>query len=326
MPAAWTRSGADVPPPPGCEPAGARIAGVTPLILLVPGALALLAGVAILRSFGPGFRIGRLLASTPVLPLPEVLRLADGPERYVGVRGRIDAEEPFEDDAHRPLVLQRVRLALRETQGWRTVDEQRRAVPFEIREGLDGLAIDGDALDAGLVVMPRESIGRADDVPERLPAGTPPDRAARLRVEYVSAVDHAIAIGVPRRATDGSVRLGPGRGRPLILSTLEPDEAMRILAGGDGRRSLAAAIALGGGLALVTLGVAWAILGAMTGIVSAASPEPSVAPGGDPRSAGQGPGLVGDPLMAIVLVVAIGLAAAVATYAWVRLRPPATRP
>lgn len=298
---------------------------MTPLILLLPGALALVAGVVLLRSFGPGFRVGRLLASTPVLPLPDVLALADGPERYVGVRGRVDAEEPFEDDAHRPLVLQRRRLALRDGQAWRTVDEQRRAVPFEIREGLDGLAVDGDALDEGLVVMPRESIGRAGDVPDGLPAGTPDDRPARLRVEHVSAVDHAIVIGVPRRTVDGGVRLGPGRGRPLILSTLEPDEAMRVLAGGDGRRTLAAAIALGGGLALVTLGLAWAILGAMTGVASAASPEPSVAPGGDPRSAGQGPGLVGDPLMAIGLVVVIGLAAALATYAWIRLRPPATR-
>ena len=97
--------------PAGPGVAGARIPGVTPLILLLPGALALVAGVALLRGFGPGYRIGRLLASTPVLPLPEVLALADGPERYVGVRGRIDAEEPFEDDAHRPLVLQRRRLA-----------------------------------------------------------------------------------------------------------------------------------------------------------------------------------------------------------------------
>lgn len=298
---------------------------MTPLILLLPGALALIAGVAILRSFGPGLRIGRLLASTPVLPLPEVLLMADGPERYVGVRGRIDAEEPFEDDAHRPLVLQRVRLALRDGHGWRTVDEQRRAVPFEVREGLDGLTVDGAALDEGLVVMPRESIGRAGDVPERLPAGTAGDLSARLRVEHVSAVDHAIVIGVPRRTADGTVRLGPGRGRPLILSTLEPDEAMRVLAAGGGRRTLAAAIALGGGLALVTIGLAWALLGAATGVASAASPEPSVAPGGDPRSSGQGPGLVGDPLMAIGLVVLIGLAAALATYAWVRLRPPATR-
>jgi hypothetical protein len=306
--------------------AGARIRAVTPLILIVPGVLALVGGIVILRSFGPAYRVARLLAATPVLPLPEVIALADGPERYVGVEGRIDAEDPFEDENHRPLVLRRTRLAVRSGQGWRTVDEQREAVPFEVREGLDGLAVDGDALDAGLVVMPRESVGTAADVMDRVPADTPPEREVRLRVEHVSAIDHAVVIGVPRRAADGLVRMTAGRGRPLILSTMGSDEAMRVLAGGDGRRTLAAAISLGAGLVLLTVGLAWALLGAMTQVALAASPEPSTAPGGDPRSAGQGPGLVGEPLVAIGLVVAIGVVAAVATYAWVRMtRPPEPR-
>jgi hypothetical protein len=101
---------------------------------------------------------------------------------------------------------------------------------------------------------------------------------------------------------------------------------MRVLAGDDGRRrTLAAAVTLGGGLALLTLGLAWAAIGAITGVAAAASPSPSAAPAGDPRSSGEGPGLVGDPLLAIGLVVVIGLAAALGTYAWVRLtRPTAT--
>jgi hypothetical protein len=52
--------------------------------------------------------------------------------------------------------------------------------------------------------------------------------------------------------------------------------------------------------------------------VLAASPTPTAAVGGDPRSAGQGPGLVGDPLLAIVIVVAIGVLSLVATLLWVR--------
>lgn len=51
----------------------------------------------------------------------------------------------------------------------------------------------------------------------------------------------------------------------------------------------------------------------------AASPSPAAPPGGDPRSAGAGPGLIGDPLMAITVVLAIGVAAALATYLYVRL-------
>ena len=50
----------------------------------------------------------------------------------------------------------------------------------------------------------------------------------------------------------------------------------------------------------------------------AASPTPTSAAGGDPRSAGEGPGLVGDPLLAIVAVVAIGFVTLVATLLWVR--------
>jgi len=48
----------------------------------------------------------------------------------------------------------------------------------------------------------------------------------------------------------------------------------------------------------------------------AASPTPDAV--GDPRSSGQGPGLVGDPLAAILIVVAIALVALVATLVYVR--------
>jgi hypothetical protein len=52
-----------------------------------------------------------------------------------------------------------------------------------------------------------------------------------------------------------------------------------------------------------------------------ATPVPTPA-AGDPRSAGQGPGLVGEPLMAVIGVVAVGIATVVLTLAWLRLRPP----
>jgi hypothetical protein len=51
----------------------------------------------------------------------------------------------------------------------------------------------------------------------------------------------------------------------------------------------------------------------------AASPAPTTVAGGDPRSAGEGPGLVGTPVVAIGLVFAIGIGAALVTLAWVRL-------
>ena len=69
----------------------------------------------------------------------------------------------------------------------------------------------------------------------------------------------------------------------------------------------AVALASGAGLALST-----------AARTLAASPAPTTAAGGDPRSSGQGPGLVGDPLWAIAIVLAIALLSLLATVAYVR--------
>ena len=291
-----------------------------PLILIVAGFVALGIGAAVLRRYGPRYRVGRLLAATPEIPISEAIALADGPPRYVAVRGRIDAEAEFEDAAHQPLVLRRTRLEIRSADAWLTIDDRREAVDFEVREGLDHIAIDHASLGDGLVVVPRESVGLAGEMPDHLPPGTAPDTPVRLRVDQVSSVDHAVVIGVPvgdPSVPDG-VRLTSGLGRPLILCTLERPEAMRVLADGGRQRPLAAALALGLGLALVTVGVAWAMLGAMTATAMAASPSPTAGLGGDPRSSGQGPGLVGDPILAIGAVLAIGIVATALTLAYVR--------
>jgi hypothetical protein len=67
-------------------------------------------------------------------------------------------------------------------------------------------------------------------------------------------------------------------------------------------------------IAGVALLVHWA-----PALVLAAEPTPSGGTGGgDPRSAGEGPGLVGDPLFAIGVVALIGLVALLATLAYVR--------
>ena len=72
-----------------------------------------------------------------------------------------------------------------------------------------------------------------------------------------------------------------------------------------------AADAIAGTAAAVLL-----VLAAAPAIVLAATPTPD--PMGDPRSAGQGPGLVGDPALAILAVVAIALLAVTLTLAYVR--------
>jgi hypothetical protein len=298
---------------------------VEPLIVVVAGLAALGAGALVLRSFGPGYRVGRLLASTPRATIEEAEAVAAGGRpRYLRIDGRLDSDEDFPDEHERPLVYRRRRLEARRGRRWVVLEQDVQLVPFEVRAGLAALAIDGGSLAEGLVVLPRESVGTAAEVPDRVPAGTPPETPLRYRIEQVSAVEHATVLGVPSRGPDGRTVLGAGLGRPLILSTVEPTEAMQLLAGGRRGRPIAAIGLLAGGVGLVALGLAWAVVQAVAativpGPVLAATPSASPGIAGDTRSAGEGPGLVGAPLLAIGIVGLIAVLAVVATLVYVRV-------
>lgn len=54
-------------------------------------------------------------------------------------------------------------------------------------------------------------------------------------------------------------------------------------------------------------------------VVLGATPSPSEPPAGDTRSSGEGAGFVGQPIVAVALVLGVGLVAAGATLVYVRL-------
>ena len=298
---------------------------MAPLLLAAAGLLALVAATVILRSFGPGYRVGRLLAAAPRVTVAEARRIAEsGEPRYVRVDGRIDSDAEFEDADHRPLVLRRTTFEWREADSgpWTTFESSLEAVPFVVREGLDEIGVEGDAIAEGLVVVRRESLGRAVDLGERAPDGISPHARARLRIEQVSSVEHATVAGVPARSAGGGLSIGPGLGRPLILTTLEGDEAMRVLTGGaTGRARLAVAGLVAGGLLIGVAALWWLFdwFGGGVATALAASPDPTLRPGSDTRSSGGGPGLVGEPLLAILGVIGLGLLSVIASLAYVRL-------
>jgi hypothetical protein len=290
---------------------------VDALLPLAAALLALGAALAVVRSLGPRSRIARLLRVVPRVTVGEAIALAhagNGP--YVRIDGRIDSEAEFEDGDHRPLVIRQTRIQVQRDGVWGDVEVIREAVPFEIREGLDGIAIDSDAVGDGLVVMPRESVGTVGDLGDRLPDDLPDELPARVVLELVSSVEHAVALGVPALDSAGRPRLGPGRGRPLVVSTMEPAEAMRTLgAGHRGRTRVAAGLVV----LAITLAVLGVILLIAPGDVLGASPDPTMAPGNDTRSPGEGPGFVGALGPAFLAVAGIAVLAIVLTTAYVRL-------
>jgi hypothetical protein len=232
-------------------------------VLLGIGALA--AGWLAMRSLGPRVRIGRILASTPVVPVDRAVEIArSGKPRYVGVGGRVDADEEFLDENERPLIYRRTRLELQGGAAWTAVEDRREALPFEIAGATARIAVDQDDLRDGLVVVVRESVGTAGEIPDRLPAGTPPATPARLQVEHVSTLDHALVLGVPTLDPERGPIVRAGFGRPLIVTTLEPAEAMRLLAMGRRRTTQVASVLLGLGAGLVVVGAAWGLVDAIT--------------------------------------------------------------
>ena len=205
-------------------------------VLILLGIIAGIAGWLLLRRAGSGWRVGRLLAAAPHRSLAEARALAQSSEpAYIRVHGRVDSTEEFPGDRGMPVVYRRQRLQRRSGRsGWSTFDDERLAVPFGLRDSGERVGIDADALGEGLVVVPRISDGVASELPEdaieRPLPELPPQTPVRLRIEQVSTVDHATAAGVPVLDASGEVTLGPGLGRPLLLTNLDIDEAMRVLA------------------------------------------------------------------------------------------------
>ncbi len=234
---------------------------VTPLLVVAAGIVSIGLGTLLLGSYGGRGRVGRLLAVTPTTTFAATRDLAaSGARRYVRIEGRLDSDEEFPDEHGRPLVLRRRRVEARLRGRWHVLDEQLKAVPFRLRDGVDVITVDAEALDEGLVTLAKESTGTASEVVDRLATRLPPATPVRLRIEQLSSVEHASVLGVPTISADGTVRMTHGTGRPLVVCTLEREEAMRVLAGGARARPIAAALALALGMALLAAGFGWALL------------------------------------------------------------------
>jgi hypothetical protein len=229
-------------------------------ILAVAAVAALAVALLLLRSIGPRYRIGRLISATPQRTIDDAIAIArDGESRYVRVNGRISSDEEFPDDQNRPLVYRRTRLEVQVADGgWSSIVDEREAVPFGVETRQSYIAVDDAALDGGLVVIPRVSVGKVSDLPADLaadvPSGTAPDADARLTIEQLSAVEHATVVGQPVQR-DAGATMTAGLGRPLIVTILDQPAAMRVLAGDHRGRVVVATIALGVGLGLLAAAV-----------------------------------------------------------------------
>jgi len=280
-----------------------------------------------------------------VAPVSPREALLAGDAHYLAVSGNIDAVEAFEDENHRPLVYRRERVLVADGSAWREIDHVVRSVPFVLSDGGHSVAIDAEKLAEGLVVIERQWDGSVEELatanrdyqdPESGTlvaqlAATAPSTRARVILEQISTLDRGTAAGVLR---DGTLTVG-GAGQPLVLTTLDRREALRILGSGQ-RVSLAAGsialLLLIAGLLLLLAGGAALLSEAATGASSVLSPSPTLSPvaatgeSGDARNGGvaTGPGGLAGLIGALALPFAVGAVVAAVVSVIVRARRRAT--
>jgi hypothetical protein len=173
----------------------------------------------------------------------------------VRVIGRIRCSEPIVTSQDDRLVAfhRDVEVAMPRG-GWRSIERLRETRSFELWDHDGSLQVDPAQAAEPLVVLPHVWAGSVEELDEtyagalaRVTAEQGPPMRARATTRMVSIVDRVLLLAAITRTADGRIALVPPRGG-YVLSTLELDDAMRLLGGPHPRLMLA-------GTAAVTLSV-----------------------------------------------------------------------
>lgn len=236
-------------------------------ILLVTAALAIALGVVLILRSGAHAAIGRRLAGPRQVAVGDLLDLERPPDRPVRVVGRIRCPDPIVTAQQDRLVALHRDVEVRLSDGrWRALERIRESRGFELWDHAGSLALDPADAAEPLITIPYVWQGDPADLDpsyrpalERVEAETGlRASAARAITRTVSVIDRLLVLASVRRHEAG-VRLAPPAGGYLI-STLDLEDAMRLL-GGPGRRRYVL------GLGLVALGITMGVVGLGIGIV-----------------------------------------------------------
>lgn len=228
------------------------------------------AGLLLIRHSGARPRMGRRLAGARGVRVGELLDLAPGdrlPARPVRVAGRIRCADPIvTSQGDRLVAFHRDVEVATPKGGWRSIERLRETRSFELWDHDGSLVVDPAHAAEPLVVLPHIWTGSAEELDEsyagalaRIATEQGPPTDARATTRMVSTTDRVLLLAMVARDREGPVGLAPPQGG-YLLSTLELDDAMRLL-GGRRPRLLLAGTAMTW-IAAAVLGAA-AIVGAI---------------------------------------------------------------
>jgi hypothetical protein len=241
-----------------------------PLLPLLTLGVALAAlGLAAIRFSGAESRIAGRLAGARQLRVGDLLGDIRLPDRPVRVAGRIRCQDPILTDRDERLVAYHRDVQVKVPgSGWRSIERIRETRGFELWDHDGSLPMDPALAAEPLVVIPHVWRGTSAELTNEAHRAA----LARLGVEggawparsvtrILSVVEHLLVLAAVERTPDGGVTLSPPPGG-YVISGLELDDAMRLLAGS--RRSLMLA-----GYAALTTGGLMTAIGIISSFLSA---------------------------------------------------------
>jgi hypothetical protein len=244
-------------------PAAAIAVLIAAIALVVSGLLAI-------RHSGANPGMARRLAGAREWRVGDLIDAPSLPDRAVRIAGRIRCPDAILTDRDERLVALHRDVQVKPPGGqWRSIERIRETRGFELWDHDGSLPLDAAAASEPLVTIPHVWRGttRALVDPshvgavERLGGVSDVEWQAQSVTRTVSAVDRLLVLGRVERDPDGKARLVPPAGG-YVISTLELDDAMRLL--GGRRREL---LLIGAGMVL--LGVVAGVAGLAVLLIAA---------------------------------------------------------
>jgi hypothetical protein len=220
-------------------PAAVAIAVLIAAIVLLAG------GLLALRVSGAQTGIARRLAGAREWRVGDLAAADELPRRAVRVGGRIRCPDPIVTDRDERLVALHRDVQVQPPGGsWRSIERIRETRGFELWDHDGSLAIDPSEAAEPLVSIPHVWRGTTAALQDRshlaalarLGKADDDEWPAQSVTRTISVVERLLVLATAERGPDGGVRLRPPEGGYLV-STLELDDAMRLL-GGRRRRLL----------------------------------------------------------------------------------------
>jgi hypothetical protein len=232
-----------------------------PLWLALSGLILLGLGIALIRRSGARPTMGRRLAGAREVRVGELLDLSSSdplPRRPVRVIGRIRCTEPIVTGQEDRLVAFHRDVEVAGARGeWRGIERMRETRSFELWDHDGSLLVDPALAAEPLVVLPHVWTGSVDELDDsyqgalaRVTAEQGGVSRARATTRMVSVVDRLLVLARVTRDAAGEVALAPPPGG-YIVTSLDLDDAMRLLGGPRPRLMLAGTAALAASIALL---------------------------------------------------------------------------